>query len=146
MAAALLAAVAAGAFGTPKRANMTIQYDAAALSGWVGFFKLFLRYRGTILAGAITGPLFWLVNLLHVAMLVIRQDTELRIGVWQDFDFGNGTKAQLFTPSFEPVVLPPVRAARSSAIFFLAAARECKTHVRDTRTRARLFFSSPDGP
>ena len=50
---------------------MTIAYDAGDLSGWVGLPKLFLRYRGTILAGTLTSPLFLLSNVLHVGFLFL---------------------------------------------------------------------------
>ena len=45
---------------------MTINYDAESLSGWLGLPRLFLRYRGTIFAGTLKGPMFWIPNLLHV--------------------------------------------------------------------------------
>ena len=47
---------------------MTIHYDAETLSGWRGLPRLFLRYRGTVLSGTFVGPMFWLPNLLHVAV------------------------------------------------------------------------------
>ena len=46
--------------------NMTIDYDASALSGWTGARHLFLRYHGTILSGLFRGPMFWVPNLLHI--------------------------------------------------------------------------------
>ena len=50
---------------------MTIDYDAEQMSNWSGMPRLFLRYRGTILAGAFTGPMFWLPNLLHIFFCII---------------------------------------------------------------------------
>ena len=47
---------------------MTINYDAEPLTGWRGLPRLFLRYRGTVLASTFNGPMFWLPNLLHVTM------------------------------------------------------------------------------
>lgn len=50
---------------------MTIDYDAAALSGWLGLPRLLIRYRGTILAGTIWGPVFWATNLVHLGLLFL---------------------------------------------------------------------------
>ena len=49
---------------------MTIQYDAGLLTGWCGLLRLLMRWHGTVLHGAILGPMFWPANLLHVSMLV----------------------------------------------------------------------------
>ena len=71
---------------------MTIDYDAAKLSGWAGLPRLFLRYSGTILSGTLTGPFFWISNLMHIGFLVIGQ--KLPIGSWQEvesLDFENGS-------------------------------------------------------
>ena len=50
---------------------MTIAYDASALSGWCGLPRLVVRYRGTILAGTLTGPLFWIANVTHLGLLFV---------------------------------------------------------------------------
>lgn len=57
---------------------MTIQYDAGDLSGWVGLPRLFLRLRGTIIVSTITGPLFWITNLTHIAFLFIGGQIKIR--------------------------------------------------------------------
>jgi predicted membrane chloride channel (bestrophin family) len=48
------------------RAAMTIHYDAGSMIGWLGFFKLILRWKGTVLHGAILGPMFWVIMLMHI--------------------------------------------------------------------------------
>lgn len=50
---------------------MTIDYDAGSLTGWCGLPCLLLRWRGTILHGAIMGPMFWLTLTSHVALLIL---------------------------------------------------------------------------
>ena len=50
---------------------MTIKYSADEMTGWIGLLRLFLRYRGTIFAGAFTGPIFWLAMCAHVAVLIV---------------------------------------------------------------------------
>jgi len=59
---------------------MTIPYDAGALSGWRGLWRLFVRWRGTILSATIRGPLFWLSNVLHVGLLIV--NGKLALGQW----------------------------------------------------------------
>ena len=54
-----------------RRGAMTIQYDAGEMTGWCGLPRLLLRWNGTVLHGAVLGPMFWLSNLLHVAMLIL---------------------------------------------------------------------------
>ena len=51
--------------------SMTIAYDASALQGWIGLPRLFMRCSGTIIPGAVTGPLFWITNVCHVAILIL---------------------------------------------------------------------------
>jgi len=68
---------------------MTIPYNAESLSGsWVGFPRLFLRYKGTILSGTLCGPMFWLTNLLHLALCFIGG----RFDIKEKVDAANGTK------------------------------------------------------
>ena len=50
---------------------MTIKYSADEMTGWIGLLRLFLRIRGTIFAGAFTGPIFWLAMCAHVAVLIV---------------------------------------------------------------------------
>ena len=102
---------------------MTIDYDASNLSGWIGMPRLFLRYRGTILAGTLTGPLFWLSNILHLALLILSGRIPLGRdlcpnGDWPNGAIGCGVNATVgsqgekidvvWTPYFQSIELLPV--------------------------------------
>ena len=54
-----------------RHAAMTIDYDAGQLTGWCGLPKLICAWKGTILHGALLGPMFWIVLGLHVVFLVL---------------------------------------------------------------------------
>lgn len=49
---------------------MTIQYDAEALVGWCSLTTLFCRCRGTIFIGVFCTPVFWIVNIIHGALIL----------------------------------------------------------------------------
>ena len=58
---------------------MTIDYDAGSMTGWCGLPCLLLRYRGTVCHGAIAGPMFWIANLAHVAVLILFGKIDLNL-------------------------------------------------------------------
>ena len=90
---------------------MTIPYDAGALSGWRGLWRLFVRWRGTILSATIRGPLFWLSNVLHVGLLIL--NGKLALGQWTAAT--NATTGETyfeFTPFFTTYELWQVGRAR----------------------------------
>lgn len=78
---------------------MTIEYDAGTLTGWCGLPRLLLRWQGTILHGALLGPMFWLVNLSHIAYLILGGRIEIRVPHGGMFGGGNSTGAGAGTGS-----------------------------------------------
>jgi hypothetical protein len=74
---------------------MTIDYDASSLQGWVGLPRLLLSWRGTIWQGSLTGPVFWLTQLSHVAILILTG--ALPILVPDPLDGTGGAKVPYFS-------------------------------------------------
>ena len=84
---------------------MTIDYDASSLSGWCGLPFLIVRFRGTILAGTIFGPLFWLSNLAHIALLFV--NGRFRIGHYRQVANASHPDAEdEWVPAWEGAELP----------------------------------------
>ena len=50
---------------------MTIYYEASSLQGWLGLPRLMLSWRGTVWSSSLSSPVFWLVQLTHVALLIL---------------------------------------------------------------------------
>eukprot|EP00322_Chrysochromulina_rotalis_P010403 CAMPEP_0115868434 /NCGR_PEP_ID=MMETSP0287-20121206/21294_1 /TAXON_ID=412157 /ORGANISM="Chrysochromulina rotalis, Strain UIO044" /LENGTH=441 /DNA_ID=CAMNT_0003323095 /DNA_START=55 /DNA_END=1380 /DNA_ORIENTATION=+ len=83
---------------------MTIAYDASELVGWKALPKLFCRWNGTIFHGVFSTPMFWLVNLIHGALVYVpwhineqrrksaqRDDVDYEEFVLQPIDWGVST-------------------------------------------------------
>lgn len=101
---------------------MTIDYDAGTMTGWCGLPCLLFRFRGTVCAGAIMGPMFWISNLGHIAVLIIFGKIPLNM-VTSEVIYDNVTNAtmtvetELWTP-YEVVPLDWRAAVVSLSLLF----------------------------